>query len=55
MVFCDVWDIGKVFSDRISLNNQQFCDNRGWGFMIYGRSCKGDIISLKNHQISDHR
>ena len=34
MVFCERWDIGKVFSDGSSLENQQFFDSRGWDFVI---------------------
>ena len=31
-----IWGIGKGFSDGSSLNNQKFCDHRGWDFVIYG-------------------
>ena len=42
MEICDRWDIGKGFSDVSSLNNQTFCNHRGWDFEIYARLGKGD-------------
>ena len=28
--FCDVWEIGQLFSDGSSINNNKFCDHRRW-------------------------
>ena len=49
--------LGK--GDIRSLNNQKFCDNRGWEIrleiLIDGRLVKVDRRSINNHQFRDKK